>query len=220
MSKINLIKPDTNLTGLTNPMGWDLVIGGRPYDVYYVEGFIHSYGGKHGDNCFWACPSIELPSFYNLIPFAGHAPEWGIAFTHKNHVRFNWGQNEVREGSECWITRNGKRFIAVPGFDMGYAVAKAQTMITELTEGPAEVNQRDWKDKLVGRKVFYREQPAIIEWVSEGNELWIVPDNEPNRFALHPAQADEDRDDMPENDDSGEGVMISLLSPQLYWFRD
>lgn len=215
MAQIKLIDKDTDLSHLKRPVGWDLEIRGIPFDVYRVDGYIHTIGGKFGENCYWACPAGEKPSYKNLIEFNGDAPTWGITFDRNNSLKTKWGETEVLANGECWITRNGKKFYHVPARYLEYGLAKAQYVLTQLLEEcPLWLAERNWKKNAIGRKVWYKNQPAKIIRILEDNELWIEPDGI-DKFK-RPVYWDA----WMEWEDYADGLRVDLLSNDIYWFRD
>lgn len=215
MAEIKLIDSSTDLSGLKKPVGWDLEINGMPYDVYRVEGFVHSIGGKWGENCYWACPMGENPSHENLIEFSGDAPTWGVTFERNNYIKHKWDETSVECNGNCWITRNGKKFYHVPGRYMDYGLAKAQYLLVQLLEEcPLYLNERDWREQALGRKIWYHDQPAMIQRITNDNELYIISDGIDEFKA--PAHWGEDMDWS----DYSDGLRTDLLSPNIYWFRD
>jgi len=214
MAEINLIDEKTDLSQLKKPYGWDLEVKGVPYDIYRIEGYNHTIGGKWGENCFWACPSGEKPSFENLIEFNGDAPTWGISFERVNYIKSKWNETSVETSGDCWITRNGKKFYHISGRSMDYALAKAQHLLVQLLEEcPLYLSDRNWKEQAIGRKIWYENQPAIITSITSGNELWIEPDGIPC-FKAPPHWDDMDYDDY------ADGLRVGLLSPDIYWYRN
>lgn len=213
MAQIKLIDKNTDLSNLKKPLGWDLEVRGVPYDVYRVEGYVHTIGGRWGENCYWCCPTGEIPSYENLIEFGGEAPEWGVTFAKVNYVKSKWDETEVRSSGSCWITRNGKKFYQILARDMDYGLAKAQYILSKLLEEcPLYLAERNWKEQAIGKKIWFREQPAVIKNINNNNELWIVPDGV-ERFKA-PAHWNMDYEDYEE------GLYVDLLSPHIYWFRD
>ena len=216
MADINLIDENTDLSGLRKPIGWDLELNGRPYDVYSVDGYVHTIGGKWGENDYWACPAGETPTYENLVQFSGDAPTWGVTFNRKNYLRNKWDETSIEANGECWITRNGKNFYRIPARHMDHGLAKAQHILVQLQEEcPLWLMGRDWKDEAIGRKIWYREQPAIIESVTSNNELCIKPDG----IDSFKSPAYYDSEDGYE-EDYGSGLIADLLDSNIYWFRD
>lgn len=215
MGKIKLIDKNTDLSRL-KPIGWDLVIGDIPYDVYHVDGYFHTIGGRHGNNCFWACPAAEAPTYINMVQFNGEAPAWGIAFTHGNYTS-DKHEVEIKANGSCWITRNGKNFIHIPAREMSYGLAKAQYMLVRiLEECPLGLNERGWEEKAIGRKIWYDNQPAIIARITSNNELWIVPDNDEGVFKAPNHWQEEEEMDYSDYEN---GMVVEILSPNINWYR-
>jgi len=213
MAEIKLIDENTDLSNLRRPLGWDLEIGGNPYDVYNVEGYVHTIGGKWGENSYWACPAGEQPTHKNLIQFEADAPTWGVTFDRINHIKSKYDETSAECNGKCWITRNGKNFYPIPARYMDYGLASAQHILVKLLEDcPLYLNERTWKEQAVGKKIWYDNQPAIIADVTHNNNLYIKPDGiecfEP------PAGWEGDYDDY------ADGLMAELLSPSITWFRD
>ena len=54
MSEIRLITEDTDIDSLKiSKMDWDVEVKGVPYQVVRIEGYIHSIGGRWGENNLW-----------------------------------------------------------------------------------------------------------------------------------------------------------------------
>ena len=67
-------------------------------------------------------------------------------------------------------------------------------MITEFSEHPLELNAIDFDHKAVGRKVWWRGEPAIVESFISGQACVILkPDGIP-RFTVPPEFAEEEPD--------------------------
>ena len=163
------IEKDTDITALNiRPLDWDVVIKGRPFYVARIEGYMHTQGGKWGDNCYWAWPRDEEPSYENLIPFnANHVVRWGLRYEESFYTRCKWDETSIEGTAGTMITRNGKDFYLVRG-DIGYSVPKAQVIITEVQEGVLNVNDIDYDKKLIGRCILYKGWPAVIALWCDG----------------------------------------------------
>lgn len=215
MSEIKLINKDTDLSKLRKPVGWDLEVEGVPYDVYRVDGYIHTIGGKWGGNCYWACPAGHRPTYENLIEFSGDAPTWGVTFDRVNYIKSKWDETSIEANGSCWITRNGKRFYQIPARYMDYGLATAQHLIVRLSEDcPLHLNERTWREQAIGNKIWYEGQPAIITRITQDNDLWIEPDGiEKFKAPIHWG-------DEFDYEDYEDGLRVELLSPNIKWFRN
>lgn len=208
---------------------WDLMVDGIPYSVAHMEGFVHTQGGRWGINDMWAWPRGHIPTYKNLVPFNSKDPvSWGLEYREYNHVKYHehdWGDdNEVDSVCGTWITRNCSDFIFIMG-EMSYSLPKAQSLIFFINEHPINFNSVTWKEDLVGRKVWYNDEPAIVEsvWFDEwsGYRIALVPDGIekfscPNKWRKEQFL----RDSWSEYE---QRVICELINPEynkIDWFRD
>jgi len=214
MAEIKLINKDTDLSKLQR-IGWDATLGGKRLEVYRLDGYNHTLGGKFSENCYWCCYEGETPTHKNLMQFSGHTICWGIRFETNNYTKTKWDETEVREGSNCVITRNGEDFFDVSGGSLDYCLSKARQILFELQEHPISFFEKGFEERIIGRKVFYRDQPAIIASYFKGGRLVIKAEN-PDGFT--PAAFELDRD-YPRDDEDKYQVITDILSPHIWWWR-
>lgn len=215
MQPRKLIDKNTKLDNL-RPVGWDLVIDGVNYDIYDVKGYVHTVGGKWGNNSYWTCPSDEKPSYDNLIKFCGDAPNWGIIFLPMNGSN---GRSTIDTRVVCWIMRNGERFYEINAREMSYALATAQHYLVRLIENvPVGLSLRTWREELLNYKLYYRGEPAIIKRVENGSSIFIIPDGI-EKFSK-PVHWNDEGDDELWDEDYANELQIELLDPNIEWFRD
>lgn len=202
------IEPTTDLS-IAQKMGWDVVSQGTEMEVYRIPGHFHTFGGRWGNNCYWACPRNEKPSYENLIQFEGHIISWGIVVEEANF----FGDDNVRRSHTCYITRNGKKFYPVTTGDLDHGLANARKILFDIQEGPIDVNSYNFAEKLIGRKVFYYDQPAIVKRYNDGQGTIIV-ESETGKPFISPNY-------MPDLFESDETTScVELFSKSIYWFRD
>ena len=81
MTQFKHVTKETDLSIIKHPLPWDVVIHGRPYYVVKLDGYVHTIGGRWGDNDYWAYPRDEEPSYENLVEFEADDPVcWGITY--------------------------------------------------------------------------------------------------------------------------------------------
>jgi hypothetical protein len=212
MSEIKLLDDDVEYSSL-RPIGWDVVLRDIPFNVYRIDGYNHSIGGKWGENCYWACAADEMPTKNNLVEFSGAPCRWGFEIQENNFLKTKWGETEMRVSHKCTIYRNGEEFYDFFG-STEYCAAKAVTFLVHLQEHPIAFNMRNFRDEILGRKIYWKEQPAIIERYIEGQACVIIRPENPNGFNK-PCW-------MGKNDymeDSFE-VKEDIFSKSIWWFRD
>lgn len=216
MADIKLIKQDTDLSNLGKPLDWDVVIHDIPYYVVRIDGFVHTIGGKMGENDWWAYPRDQQPCYENLIEFSCDDPvAWGIKYEPRNYTRCKWGECEAHSGGKVAITRNGEEFYTVMGGGINYGIDKARVLISDIREHPLELESIDYDKKAVGRKVWFRSQPAIITRFIKGRACVMLEPDGIDNFSVPP---EFEGDDMFSYED--EDVKEDIFSKSIWWFRD
>lgn len=213
MTDIKLIDKDTNISELKmRKMDWDVVIYGIPYQVVRIEGYVHTIGGKWGENNLWAYPRDEEPTYENLIKFDSEPVLWGINFNPHHYMKTKWDETEIRYSGSVTITRNGEDFYTLGG-GVNYGIDKARVLISEINEHPLWLNEIDYDKKMIGRKVWWRSQPAIITRWIKGQACVIL---EPDGIERFKKPAEYKNDDMFDDE---EYIKTSIFDKHICWFR-
>lgn len=214
MTDIRLIQKDTILPPLKH-MDWDVVINGIPHYVVQIEGYIHTIGGRYGENDLWAYPRDKAPTYDTLVEFGCDEPvAWGIRFEPHNYTKTKWGETEAWSGGGVAITRNGKIFCHVTG-GLNYGIDKARAMIVEFNEHPLNLNFIDFDKKAIGRKVWWRSEPAIVTRYIHKQACVILEPDGIKRFTV-PSEFAKEGSDYYED-----GIVkTNILDPHIWWFRD
>ena len=206
---------------------WDnVLIHEVIHAVVRVEGRPHSSGGRWGLNDYYAypvdpeCPHRYRGDFNEYLMFGGHAICWGIRTSDVNTVKHKWGEVRVNGRCNTWITLNGEDLLHVPG-DMDYAISKARALIVDLSEkGIANFAEADWERKLVGSKIYYRDQPAIVTQVCPGLDLIINPVGMDKFDPPAYVKNDLEYGDLTALDDyEGRDIKVEYLSENITWYR-
>jgi len=102
--------------------------------------------------------------------------------------------------------------------DISYGLDKAQTTLGKLQEHEIGFHFRTWKAEVLDRKIWYKNQPGIIESIIMGGQLAIMirPDGIPKFEQLNQFK----NDGYAEDDFEDATVKTAMLDPQIYWFRD
>lgn len=219
-SDINLIKPDTDLSKARN-LNWDVTINGKPYDVYRVDDCVHRIGGRHGNNCLWCCPAGEKLTYENAIEYDGESARYSITATPVNYIKTKWDETSMERSVHVIIMRNDEVFYTFGCRDMSYGLAKAQVLITQIEEHPINFNDRNYVERdIIGRKIWWRNQPAIIESWIEGQACIIVkPDFDDGATRFKTPKYFENEDGMFDEDEETVKLDV-LLDKEIWWFRD
>ena len=218
MAEIRLIKKE-DIPGLEyRKLNWDVVVGrdNTPFQVIRVPGFAHCIGGHldNGDgNCYWAYPLDEEMTIDNLIEFDGEpGAAWGLEYTPTNYYKFKWGEGEIRRGRKLIITRNGELF-----YDglMTFHQAIAYVKDGLLDEHPLDLNERNFDKKCIGRKVWWRSEPAVIARYIKGQACVILKPDGIKKFTVPAEFAKE-----PFCDEEEAEVKVNIFDKNIWWFRE
>lgn len=214
MAKIKLIKEDSILPSLRH-MDWDVVISGIPYYVVKIPGYIHTIGGRYGENDLWAYPRDKAPTHETLIEFDCSEPvSWGIRYEPQNYAKTKYDETMSRSGGGVEITRNGEIFCHVKG-NINYGVDQARAMIVELRDHPLDIESIDFDKKAIGRRVWWRSESAIITRYVNGQACVILEPDGIDHFTV-PAEFAEENPDYYEDG----SVKATILDRNIWWFRD
>lgn len=215
MCKIHLIDKDTDLSNIY-PLHWDAYLGTTPLTVYRVEGCVHSIGGRWGENSYWCCPRGETPTYKNLMEFSGEPCNWSIKASSMNRVHTHWCECKLESSVLIEILRNDKLFYSFGCNDLNYGLNKAQELlVSKIHEGFFNFNDIDFDKDLIGKKIYYRDQPAIITRYIPGKcSVWIEPDGI-EKFTMPVHWNAEDWTEYEK------GLSICLLTDdsEVYWWR-
>lgn len=169
--KIKLIDKETDLSKCKmTELNWDINIQGVDYKCFRIEGYVHSIGGKWGENDYWCCPRTENPTAENLIEFNGYTTRYEIQIKENNYIKTKWDESEVRGSVSCHILRNDKEFYSFVSRDAAYTWAKAYSIIeSTIKEGVINFCRFDYIEKeIIGRHIWYRGQPYTLCTYMEG----------------------------------------------------
>lgn len=211
MLNIKLIDRNTDISKLKiRQMGWDTVINGKPYFVVRIVGYVHTIDGKYNNNDLWAYPRDEKPNCENLVQFEGEPVCWGINYAPYNYARCRHDEFEATTIGNVFITRNGEKFCDVRG-----GIERAKCMINDFNEHPINLNEIDFDKKVIGRKVWWRSEPAVVSnYISKQACVILEPDGI-KQFTTPAEFADEGCNYYCDGD-----VKADILDKHIWWFRE
>ena len=214
MADIKLTEKNTHLAKLKMPkMPWDVEVRGDPYQVVRIEGYVHSIGGKWGENNLWMYPRNCNPTYETLIEYhcEGCGVCWGIVYNPHNYTRTKWDETECFTSNGAMITRNDKDFYFCSG-----GIDEAKWLIKNLEDHPLELNEYDFDKKMLGRKVWWRSEPAIItRWIGMGQACVILEPDGIDKFTKPKEFANDDY-----MDDDETYIKADIFDKHIWWFRE
>lgn len=204
---------------------WDFELGGEPMQLFKAgDLYCHTIGGKDeftNDMYFYPL-SLEKVTPNDCRPFSDKdlAPRWKIEVEPHCHFKTKWGEESMISSIVAKIYRNGKCFAVKHGFTHNDAYIAAYSFLQELRNHPVDFHSRNWKEELIGRKIYYDNQPALIErvWSDDYScNIYVVPDKTKIKEFTPQGHWLEDEEEYWEY---GEGTSADLTCDKIYWFRD
>lgn len=212
MVEIKLIDKNTDLSKIQK-LNWDAYLNDIPLQVYRIDEYYHSIGGKWGNNDYWCCERKEKPSFETLMEFAGNICNWGISINENNYYQYKWDEREILRSIIIKIMRNGKEFYSFVTNCLDYGYAKARKLLTEIQEHPISFNEIDYQNEIIGRKILFDKMPCIIESYEVGSDRVII---KPDLDCMTMKEWENNLDEYFEGDES---IPEDLFASSINWFR-
>lgn len=197
---------------------WNVTLGSEhiPMQVYKIEGCIHTKGGKWGINDLYVAkrdiPKEKLtPS--DLTPFNGDIC-WSYSVENKNH----YGKDDIRNSTKAKIFCGGEQVYELV-YSWNFITHKIMTIINELQEHPIPFNLINYEKEILGRKIWWRDQPAVIIGYSKpGGTVNIAPDGKAFFELLNRDKNEEC--EMFTDYATEPYILEDILAPSINWFRD
>jgi len=126
--------------------------------------------------------------------------------------------NEVRKGGTGKIFFDGAQVAEFFYRETEYGLRRAQKLIDQLFDHPGNI--WDKKTDLKGRKVYYRDTPAVItHWFKDQGTVMVQAC--PGHLFPIPAyvQDDPDGNGVPFEEEERHRVKCELWDPHIWWFR-
>ena len=127
-------------------------VGAKTYPLIYGE---HPHSRR--DNQHY----VEMGG--KAVGFDGHRVCIGVQIESDNYLKSSYlSGDEVRKSVSCKLLADGVVVFEFSCRDVQYALLKAHALITELSEHSSGWLNSQERERLVGRKVFYREHPGVV----------------------------------------------------------
>ena len=194
----------------------DFYLGDKPMLVNRWPGYYHSYGGRFTENDVYVYSREESSTIDNIFQFdsESYGANWEITST-KSNFR---GKNGISTLNNWHLLRNNKIF---GEFNSMLAVLRAKERVDDH---PLDLNEIGYQKKNIGRHIYYKDQPAIIDYFShnEPARIFVIPDGIENFRSPAYIMGDDDIEYSIScwQEDYGKGLMISIFDPSIWWFRN
>lgn len=166
--------------------------------------------GKNTKDLDWKDKEGDYQAHHEVdgIPFDGHRVLWGFSYEPETYLKESEiSGDEWRQGGTIRYFRNKVQVFEVFCRTPENAIPRLQTTLWKLQE-------IDWDSLVVGRKLYWRDTPAVIEYVIMEQGCIVV---KPDGVEKFPDHIWDDEEWMKLEDPKS--VKIELIDPHIWWFR-
>ena len=200
---------------------FDILIRDEKYGVWDRPDKEHNYGKDNGGSPTWWLKyetgmqgEKKKVEWIPYIDRGTNRPCWDINITQQNYMKYKWDEWDLRSNTHCNILCNRQKVYEFGCNDLGYAFAKAHQLIVKLSEHPFNFSDPESE---IGRKIWYHEQPAIIDSLMLDQGCMMIKKDGEGGFNM---KRPWDDNDMPNNWNGASEVKDDFLAPTIYWFRN
>lgn len=181
------------------------------WDTQFSDGTpINVYISNNIGKGIYGCNADEELNSFSLSKYNGPMCRWD--YTIKTKVFYS--RDEICSNHELIIYRNDKKFYSYIG-SLASCQARATLILNRVSEHPADLCFKDYDKKLIGRLVWFKDQPGIITYCGPGFVI-IEPDyKDKSGFKLLGRDKYDDINPYDEGD-----IKADLFSPNIDWFRE
>ena len=155
------------------------------------------------------------------IPFNGHFLEWKLEYIPKTYLKESeWSGDEYRKGGSVKIYLNGdcvlNKFCRTE--DMAVVLLSKHLHELKCHFELFGVNIENWKEELVGQRVYHAGVPSIVDrYCGDGEIILRTEDGKPYEIYGHVQEKKKERPDY--EDEWKDRDKVHITDPRIYWFR-
>lgn len=144
--------------------------------------------------------------------FDGHRTLVDISLKTHNYLKDSeLSGQEIRKSCTAIISFNGTAIYEVTGREWDNTLLKTHSVVHKLLEHPLDLHNEVGRNAIVGRKVFWRDTPAVItRFINDQGCVIIKTDGVP--YFPKPV--------YKETDDQEDEIKDDILSGSFWWYRD
>ena len=206
---------------------WDFINNNDTPQTLFKAGdsYVHSISGSgsYADDMYSYDSTITNPTPSDCKAFSDDklAPRWKFEIEPTFYYKTKWDETSMRTGYICRIYRNNILFTTERAYDDNDAYIMGKAKLSRIfSQTMINFKSRKWKDELTNRKIWYRDEPAIITSLSHSNngyDFYISPDIEKiKEFSRKGWWTEEDVSDWG----YGDGTSADFLDHGINWFRN
>jgi hypothetical protein len=218
------LRPVTDKTDFSNlkvtKIPWNFWLKYKPYQVVRVDGYPHQY-----DNCYYCYPISDEDTPYNskLIPFD---MDWRNSLGNpkmeiytKPSYRYKWDECQTSFKFFGKLFFDDNVLLAhESGKNWGECFSQLQVALNKLESHAICFFHRDWRNDVIGRKIYYNNLPYVIFNIYESSESVLS-------FSISPTHSTDisecihSKTSYDIDVEALKGLMVTWDCPNIDWFR-
>lgn len=170
----------------------------------------------HGEHPHSRCDNTTYARWPDgrIEGFDGHRILWEVQLKESNYLKqSDLSGDEVRKGGNGVLIANGVQVYEFFFREIQRALKDASRLIEQLEECPFRIWDEDERQRVKGRKIFWRDQPAIITGLCLDQGCVIIAPDGFKNFVAPPWRENGD-------DDGERTVKAEVIDPHIWWWRD
>jgi hypothetical protein len=154
----------------------------------------------------------------DIVPFDGHRRLIDIDIKSSNYEKESeWSGDEIRKSVTGTVTVDGVQLVEEFGRDPINMMRRLERVIETYSEHESRWFDKKAREAMVGRKIYYHDQPATIKRLIESQGAIII---ECGAGFKPPTRDEEDEGDWEDwKVDGHYEVKDDVLSPHIWWWR-
>lgn len=169
-----------------------------------------------------------------VLAFSGHRYLYSVIVDEVNYLKeSHYSGDEIRKACACKLFVNGFPFYEISARDAITALRRAAAFLEGFGEGPEgyylDAVASGKPGSLIGRRIYYRDTPAVIHRVIPDQGCIVVRPEGGDRFPLSASdiesrkEGDDDGADATRLDDFDDddyvSVKVEVTSKSIWWWR-
>lgn len=152
--------------------------------------------------------------------FAGHRVPLRVEFEEYNYLKESeLSGDEIRKGGTCRIFAAGEQVDEFFFRDVSNAILRASDRISRLWDCSCSWWSKTEREKLPGRRLYYRDFPAVVDrLIVEQGCLILKPDGA-EKFPPSACDIEESKDLGGMEPSDGGYAKVEYWDPHIWWWR-
>lgn len=178
---------------------------GKPIELFFGE---HPHSRQ--DNDIYA-----RDEYGHVYGFDGHRRLIDVKIVSENYLKeSHYSGDEIRKSVTGYIFCDGEQVYEFFSRDPQYALLRAHSLIGELGGHPSAWLSKSERQKLVGRKIYFKQTPAVIASLITEQGAIIIETEDKRPFPAMPWDSDGFMVHEPSST-----IKEDVLSASIWWFR-